>query len=146
MRREELAQIIKDFEQKIIPNREEVNREAFLECLEKLREKLESTELEKDERFIKNARREFLKKDTLERLESRESEIGKRSYLIDVFYNLKDYIENITWSSGFEIEGKTRSEIGKIDSDYKDSGIICKEEKDELVEIIENILKNLNER
>ena len=97
---------------------------------------------EKDENFIMNSRRKALKENIMDRLN--KSEIVLEDVLESLF-NLWEFIQD-EYSGDLIIISKELNksvqELVDMDEKYRNKGIICEQEKQVIMEII-NILKSL---
>lgn len=142
--RKELSEILESFHQEIKgkkPN--EIDKSIYLKYLQLLKEKLNSKEYCSDKRFVTYCRRDFLRQEMIDRLEQNVY-IGI-NYLLEAFYDLEDYINNDTWISiGSVCNIPNAKEIIDNDISYKNDGKICKEEKEILVEMIDEFIKKVD--
>lgn len=142
--RQELSKILEMFHQEIKdlqPN--EIDNSIFLKYLQMLKEKLNYKEYSSDNRFVTYCRRDFLRQEMTDRLEQKV--YTGINYLLEAFYDLEDYINNDTWISISSVCNLPNSkEIIANDTSYKNDGKICKEEKEILIDMIDEFIRKID--
>lgn len=142
--RKELSEILEKFHQEIKdikPN--EIDKSVYLKYLQMLKEKLNSREYSPDKRFVTYCRRDFLRQEMTDRLEQKV--YTGIDYLLEAFYDLEDYINNDTWISIDSVLNLPNvKEIIDNDTSYKSDGKICKEEKEILVDMIDEFIRKID--
>jgi len=104
------------------------------DLLDEILEELKKHIYTSDNRFYTYGRRDFLQKEIDFYLDNNQ--------LVDAFINFYQYIEADTWIDLAAIpEGLNVQEVLDNDYKYKEDGIICEQEKNKIIEII-NALKN----
>jgi len=130
LKREELIKIVDNFYSKrseYSANNDLMN--LYLQTLNNLSEVLLKYEFEEDKRFVTYCRRDFLKKELETSLESEDYN--------QAFYDIIDYVKADTWiSPSFVPSEYNFHDIVKMDDEYKNSGIICKQEQEILLQMI----------
>ena len=113
---------------------EDVNKKEFIyKYLVKLEEILNQYNCEYDDRFVTYGRRDFLKKELSKTL----SEGKDNSKLSFAFKDLYEYILCDTWISPSSVPNRELlQETIKKDDAYREEGIICKQEKEILLDMI----------
>ncbi len=110
----------------------------FLETLNNLEEKLINCECSYDSRFVTYSRRDFLNKEMYVSLHQGNYE--------QAFYDIIDYVKADTWISMGDVPTKYNfQDIFKMDDEYKNSGIISKQEQEILLQMIKDF-KNIVEK
>jgi len=110
----------------------------FLETLNNLEEKLINCECNNDSRFVTYSRRDFLNKEMYASLHQGNYE--------QAFYDIIDYVKADTWISMGDVPTEYNfQDIVKMDDEYKNSGIICKQEQEILLQMIKDF-KNIVEK
>lgn len=110
----------------------------FLETLNNLEEKLINCECSNDSRFVTYSRRDFLNKEMYVSLHQGNYE--------QAFYDIIDYVKADTWISMGDVPTKYNfQDIFKMSNEYKNSGIICKQEQEILLQMIKDF-KNIVEK
>lgn len=147
LRREELINITKKFIDSInkypifdIPNKN------YLDYLEELKQKLNQYELKEDTRFVTYGRLSFLKNELTERLKDEKLKEpdpnwkDKWDNRMGAFWDLSDYIRGDRYISIGQVpkELSFHEVLRKNDEYYKD-GFICKQEKEIILEMINEI-------
>jgi len=130
LKREELIKIVDNFYSKrseYSANNDLMN--LYLQTLNNLSEVLLKYEFEEDKRFVTYCRRDFLKKELETSLESEDYN--------QAFYDIIDYVKADTWISPSFVPPECNfQEIVDMDTEYKNSGIICKQEQEILLQMI----------
>lgn len=142
--RKELSKILEMFHQEIKDIQlNEIDNSIYLKYLQMLKEKLNSKEYSSDNRFATYCRRDFLRQEMTDRLEQKV--YTGINYLLEAFYDLEDYINNNTWISIGSICNLPNSkEIIDNDISYKNDGKICKEEKEILIDMIDEFIRKID--
>lgn len=140
LNRGDLLEIVHKFDFKNKENKDNTdNKQVLYELLLNLEQVLNKYNLKEDDRFFTYCRREHLRKEFTDKLNKKHIETNS-DYLTDAYYNLYDYIVNDTWISLASIpEGVSAKEVLKKDEEYKKSGIICSQEKQILLEMIQEL-------
>ena len=134
LKREELVKIIDAFY--CSTDKDMMN--LFMETLNKLEEVLIKYEYNEDSRFVTFGRRDFLKQELTASLEEKNYE--------QAFYDIVDYVKADTWISSATVPSEYNfQEVIKIDTEYKDCGIICLQEKEILLAMIKEFKKGVLE-
>ena len=101
----------------------------YVETLSQLEETLLKYECKDDSRFVTFGRREFLSQELNSSLEAKVFD--------QAFYDVIDYVKADTWISLSSIPSELNfQEIIKGDEEYRNSGIICKQEQENILEMI----------
>lgn len=114
------------------------------EILNKLESELSRYYYETDENFIINSRRKVLK----EMIETRfqNNDVYKFEKILDSLFNFWEYINDeystITLIDRKEL-GISLEEFYEKDKKYREKGIICTQEKDEILQMIQIIKNNI---
>ena len=131
LKRKELVKILDEFHEEI----KDIKPED-------ISNKLLSKNYVSDKRFVTYCRRDFLKQEMTDRL--KQKSFTSINYKLEAFYDLEDYIKNDTWiSKGSIPTSKDADSIIKNNDSYKNDGEICEEEKNILVEMINEFLEFL---
>lgn len=144
LQRKNLVNIIENWD-----NRKEINidKEAYLTYLNKLEEEINKHSYKKDNRFITYGRRDFLRREFTERLNYAVQSNDTNKY-INALVDLEEYIYTQNYISITSIpnnETKDFRKLDKINTEYYNSGIICKEEKDIIIGMIQEFKQQLKE-
>lgn len=114
-------------------------KELMKNLMLNLEKELNTKKISSDDRFYTYCRREFLRKEFTDKL-NKENIKMNNDYLLDAYYNLYDYISNDTWISLSSIpNGISAQEVIKKDEEYKKSGVICLQEKEILLDMINEL-------
>ena len=126
----------------------EINNVQILEALNEMSNIIDSHEFESDNKFYVFSRRKSL----IEQFENNIHNVDNTRHIIDAYFNLSDMIKCDDYTNSF-ISMSDKNEILKmglnseqVESDlkeYKDSGIVCLEEKDIISSMIEKIKEKL---
>lgn len=140
LNRNVLVEIVQKFDLRNKENKDNTdNKQVLYELLLNLEKVLNKVNLKDDDRFFTYCRRDYLRKEFIDKLNKKHIETNS-DYLIDAYYNLYDYITNDTWISLASIpEGINAKEVIRKDEEYKKSGIICNQEKQILLEMIQEL-------
>ena len=113
----------------------DMNLNEYLTLLNHLENEILKHEYEFDNRFVTYCRRDFLRKEFTYYLEENTfSGIGKFN---DAYVDLCEYFYGDTWISGGSVPENLDAENVIIqDYEYKNSGIICQQEKEILLDMI----------
>lgn len=133
--------ILEEYNNEIIGiDRDKISLEIYRKYLLKILEKLNSNEFKSDPRFVTYGRRDFLKEELENKLQS--------SNYIDAFYDIYEYIEGERcFINRFKIPSSLNIElIEKNAMDYLKDGIICEEEKNIISEMINKFLNTINDK
>ena len=115
--------------------------------LEKLEIEISKHEYEIDKNFLMDGRRNYLRSNIEERL-SRNDKFIKENILESLF-NFWEFVNNEYYTITLEAVQRlnlTREEMENMCTEYTKSGIICEQEKDVILEMIQTIKKYINER
>lgn len=154
LKREELEKIIEDFfHDTKIYQIFEIPDKYYLNCFDKLKSKLNKYELNEDKRFVTYGRLSFLKEELTDRLKDKNLKeqnpkwVGKWDNRMGAFIDLYDYIRgNRDISLGSIPEGENIHEVLNKNDEYYNDGYICKQEKDILLEMINEIENFINQK
>ena len=128
LKRSELINIMKENETKI--SREHLDLGILKSVLSSIIAKLDSTECMPDSRFSTYGRMEFLK-------EELNRNLNDKRYL-DAYYDISDFL------NGSRNSVCMNPEIMNNNIAYYKEDIVCKEEKEQLIEMINTFLKAVN--
>ena len=138
-------QTLIDFEKEWLsehPNKNE-NPQEYESLLDGLVDIISKHEYEEDNRFVTYGRRDFLRKEFTKYLN--EETFSGRGKFNDAFVDLADYYSGDTWISSTSVPKELDLvKIRKEDSEYREEGIICKQEKEIILEMIEEYRAKLN--
>lgn len=138
LKRTELNKIVENFYDKRASSSESEIVNLFLETLNNLEEQLINCEYNDDSRFVTFSRRDFLNKEMYTSLKQENYE--------QAFYDIIDYVKADTWISMGDVPLEYNfHDIVKMDDEYKNSGIICKQEQEILLQMIKDF-KDLVEK
>ena len=116
------------------PNRD--NSKEYISFLEDLNNIILNHDYEIDDRFVTYGRRDFLRKEF--------SDYLNNNMYKDAFNNLAEYYTGNTWiPMGSVPDVKEFHSIVDKDTEYKNEGIICKQEIDIIKEMIKEFKENL---
>jgi len=131
LKRTELNKIVENFYDKRASSSESEIVNLFLETLNNLEEQLINCEYNDDSRFVTYSRRDFLNKEMYTSL--------KQGNYEQAFYDIIDYVKADTWISMGDVPSEYNfHDIVKMDDEYKNSGIICKQEQEILLQMIKD--------
>ncbi|MBE6156134.1 MAG: hypothetical protein E7161_00095 [Firmicutes bacterium] len=144
LKRKELVNIMQTFYKKYqIENDKKKKKHLISNLLLNIEKKLNNKSFKIDERFFTYCRRDFLRKEFTDKLNKQNIQMNN-DYLIDAYFNLYDYVSNDTWISLSSIpNGISAQEVIEKDNDYKKSGVICLQEKEILLEMIQELKQAL---
>lgn len=138
IKREELINVVNDFyneRNNYVTNEAKLN--LYIKTLNKIEEILLKYECSEDYRFVTFGRRDFLKKELTISLENKELE--------QAFYDIIDYVKADTYISHGTVPSEYNyQEIVNMDNVYKNSGIICKQEQEILLEMIKEFKNKIS--
>lgn len=147
LERKQLEKITEDFVSE--SNKYEIFKipnELYLDYFEKLKQLLNSSTLEDDDRFVTYGRLDFLKQELTQRLrdenlkyEDVKSVWGKSKWdnRLGAFVDLYDYIRGDRHIAPHQVpEGKSFKDVLLANDQYYKDGFICKQEKDILLDMI----------
>lgn len=113
----------------------DVNANEYLPLLNDLENEMLKHEYEFDNRFVTYCRRDFLRKEFTDYLEG--NTFSGRGKFNDAYVDLSEYFYGNTWISlGTVPEKLDFRNVIRQDDEYKNSGIICEQEKDILLDMI----------
>lgn len=143
LQRKNLVNIIENWDKKKETN---IDKDACLTYLNKLEEEINKHSYKKDNRYITYGRREILRKEFTERLNDTKQTNDINKYL-DALADLEEYIytQNHIWIGAILDNVKIDfKKLDKINTEYYKSGIICKEEKDIIIDMINEFKEKLS--
>lgn len=118
-------------------NENTVDNEKYLQFLNCLEDEINKHNFKKDNRFVTYGRRQMLKQEFFDRL------LGKKEHFkgryIGALLFIQEYINDGNFIAPHHIPENERTNFKKIyqeDSEYYTTGIICKEEKDNIIDMI----------
>lgn len=139
LKREKLIKIVDNFYSK--RSEYSANNDLmslYLQTLNNLSEVLLNYECEADNRFVTYCRRDFLKQELATSLEREDYD--------QAFYDIIDYVKADTWISPGSVPPECKFlEIVDMDEEYKNSGIVCKQEQEIILSMIKDF-KDLVEK
>lgn len=141
LKRQNLVNIIEKKDKK-----KNFDKEEFLTYLNVLEEEMNKHSYKSDNRFISYGRREFLRKELTERLNLAKQANDINKYL-DALADLEEYIytQNHIWISTIPDNIKVDfRKLDKTNTEYYNSGIICKEEKEIIIDMINEFKQELS--
>lgn len=140
LKRQILIDIVQGFSEQYQKEEDkQKKKQSLYKMLLDLERTLNEFELKTDNRFVTYCRREHLRKEFTEKLNKKQIQLNN-DYLIDAYYNLYDYIVNDTWIAIGSVPGNlSAKKIIKDDDKYKKKGFICKQEKEILLEMIQEL-------
>ena len=97
-----------------------------------------------DKNFLMDGRRYFLKNAIEERLTNNKNNIDEE--ILDVLFNFFEFLNNEYYTALLGTQERlhlSQEEIEKKCSEYKQKGIICLEEKDVIIEMIQSIKSSI---
>lgn len=144
LQRKNLVNIIENWDKR---KETSIDKEAYLTYLNKLEEEINKHSYKNDDRFITYGRRDFLRREFTERLNFAVQANDTNKY-INALVDLEEYIYTQNYISITSIpnnETKDFRKLDKINTEYYNSGIICKEEKDIIVDMIQEFKQKLKE-
>lgn len=117
------------------------------ELLEHLKNEISKYEFDIDENFIMNSRRKILKSNIEERLLKNEGTAN--DIVLESVFNFWEIVGDEYFGDFISISrdlGLTVQELTRMDDEYRKKGIICVQERDVILEIIQVIKNYINER
>ena len=117
------------------------------ELLEHLKNEISKYEFDIDENFIMNSRRKILKSNIEERLLKNEGKAN--DIVLESVFNFWEIVGDEYFGDFISISrdlGLTVQELTRMDDEYRKKGIICVQERDVILEIIQVIKNYINER
>ena len=117
------------------------------ELLEHLKNEISKYEFDIDENFIMNSRRKILKSNIEERLLKNEG--NANDIVLESVFNFLEIVGDEYFGDFISISrdlGLTVQELTRMDDEYRKKGIICVQERDVILEIIQVIKNYINER
>lgn len=143
LKRKILIDEVNDFWEKYKSIAENKKKRKFInDYLVKLEKILNKYECEYDNRFVTYGRRNFLMKEFLSNLNEKKDN-SNFNYLEVAFGDLYDYIMCDTWITASSVpDNESVENIIKEDNAYREDGIVCKQEKEILLDMISE-LKNV---
>lgn len=127
LQRSKLNNIFDEYQSKI--NRENFNINIVKEVLEKIKNNLNDAESKSDSRFKLYGRMLILK-------EQLDNNLNNKNY-VDAYFNIKDFLDQSRNSLN------DKPDIIDSNIEYYKEDIICSEEKESLIEMIDKYLKDL---
>jgi len=140
LKRKQLVNIAQEF-YKNYQNEKDIQKkkQKIRDLLLSLEQCLNKSELKRDDRFFTYCRRDFLRQEFTDKLNKKNIKLNN-DYLLDAYFNLYDYIVNDTWISMGSIPNDiSAQDVIKKDDEYKNSGIICFQEKEILLDMIHEL-------
>ena len=117
------------------------------ELFEHLKNEISKYEFDIDENFIMNSRRKILKSNIEERLLKNEG--NANDIVLESVFNFWEIVGDEYFGDFISISrdlGLTVQELTRMDDEYRKKGIICVQERDVILEIIQVIKNYINER
>lgn len=117
------------------------------ELLEYLKNKIDEYEFDFDKNFIMNSRRKTLKSMIEERLLKNEG--NSNDIVLESVFNFWEFVGDEYFGDFISISRDlvlTVQELTIMDNEYRKKGIICVQERDVILEIIQVIKNYINER
>lgn len=121
--------------------------EEIKELLEHLKNEISKYEFDIDKNFIMNSRRKTLKTMIEERLSKSDRDINE--LVSESVFNFWEIIGDEYFGDFISISrdlGLSVQELSRMDNEYRKKGIICVQERDIILEIIDFIINYINER
>ena len=136
LNRTDLCKIIDDWN---IQNRQSIIKEAYVSLMKLLEEKIKSSEFEDDYRYVTFGRREFLMQEFKDYLIGKKQ--NNQSRFFNAFINLDEFIRaESSFFNPMDLPSELKSNFHKIlieHDEYNKQGIICKKEKDDILNLIQ---------
>lgn len=120
--------------------------EEIKELLEYLKNEISKYDFDIDKNFIINSRRKELKSNIEERLLKNEG--NTNDLILESVFNFWEIVGDEYFGDFISISrdlGLTVQELTRMDNEYRKKGIICVQERDMILEIIDLITNYLNE-
>ena len=117
------------------------------ELLEFLKNEISKYEFDIDKNFIMNSRRKGLKSNIEERLLNNDG--NKNELVLESVFNFWEIVGDEYFGDFISISkdlGLSVQELTRMDNEYRKKGIICIQERDIILEIIDSIINYINER
>lgn len=117
------------------------------ELLEHLKNEISKYEFDIDKNFIMNSRRKVLKSNIEERLLKNEE--NRNDLVLESVFNFWEIVGDEYFGDFISISrdlGLSVQELTRMDNEYRKKGIICVQERDIILEIIDSIINYINER
>ena len=117
------------------------------ELLEHLKNEISKYEFDIDKNFIMNSRRKVLKSNIEERLLKNEG--NRNDLVLESVFNFWEIVGDEYFGDFISISrdlGLSVQELTRMDNEYRKKGIICVQERDIILEIIDSIINYINER
>ena len=117
------------------------------ELLEHLKNEISKYEFDIDKNFIMNSRRKVLKSNIEERLLKNEG--NRKDLVLESIFNFWEIVGDEYFGDFISISrdlGLSVQELTRMDNEYRKKGIICVQERDIILEIIDSIINYINER
>ena len=117
------------------------------ELLEFLKNEISKYEFDIDKNFIMNSRRKGLKSNIEERLLKNDG--NKNELVLESVFNFWEIVGDEYFGDFISISknlGLSVQELTRMDNEYRKKGIICIQERDIILEIIDSIINYINER
>ena len=121
--------------------------EEIKELLEYLKNEISKYEFDIDKNFIMNSRRKGLKTMIEGGLSTSDSDINE--LVSEALFNFWEFIGDEYLGNVISISrdlGLSVQELTRMDNEYRKKGIICVQERDIILEIIDFIINYINER
>ncbi len=124
-----------------------MNLDEIKEMLEYLKNEISKYEFDTDKNFIMNSRRKKLKS----KIDSRllKSEGNMNELVSESLFNFLEFVSDEYFGDFISISrelGLSVQELTKMDDEYRKNGIICIQERDIILEIIQVIKNYINQR
>lgn len=117
------------------------------ELLEHLKNEISKYEFDIDKNFIMNSRRKVLKSNIEERLLKNEG--NRNDLVLESVFNFWEIVGDEYFGDFISISrdlGLSVQKLTRMDNEYRKKGIICVQERDIILEIIDSIINYINER
>ena len=117
------------------------------DLLAKLEIEISKCEFDTDKNFIMNSRRKTLKGTIEERLQKNDGNINE--LILESLFNFWEFVSDEYFGDFISISrelGLSAQELTKMDDEYRKKGIICIQERDIILEIIQVIKNYINQR
>ena len=117
------------------------------DLLEFFEKEISKYDFEEDKNFVMDSRREGLKNMIDERLTKYKTD--KDDDVLESLFNFWEFVNNEYPAITVELLQRLKKSVVELDNmckKYTENGIICKQEKDAILEMIQTIKKHINER
>ncbi len=117
------------------------------DLLEFFEKEISKYDFKEDKNFVMDSRREALKRMIDERFTKYNTD--KDDDVLESLFNFWEFVNNEYPAITVELLQRTKLNVRELDkmcTEYTKSGIICKQEKDAILEMIQTIKKHINER